>query len=517
MKAARKIRNVVPLAPSDEPVPPINLRRAVLWTSLAALATIFMVPRYATPIAGYLAPFFWIANVAREFGHLPWVPSALLAVLFATVGGANVTVFVTLAAFLHRRFALEQRSGRFLALWFSVGIPALYALTEWAIPKIFPWYLPTAIYRQVYLIQIIELTGLSFLSFAIFGVGTSAWLLWHSRQFPALTRTSKWLTAAVPAGVWFLCIGFSVFRLAQPEGDFKPLRVRLVQANIGSIEKSSSARGVVGDIESVLKRYFEMTDRALAEHGPADLVVWPETAMPMLLSIRDRYGKQVLEAVARWNTPILTGAYTLGRKPGDVYNSAVLLNPGPEANQQPPYRKNVLLAFGEYFPFGDTFPQLYDWFPEVSRFARGTAQDPILLADGTKLGVTICYEAILPAFTRKVASRGAQVIVNLTNDSWFGAYAEPYQHAAISVFRAVETRLPMARATNTGISFTVDKFGRMSRTSGVYESDVIAEEIHLPRQSPETFYVRFGDWFVALCAILLVGFWFSARNALRIS
>jgi apolipoprotein N-acyltransferase len=126
-----------------------------------------------------------------------------------------------------------------------------------------------------------------------------------------------------------------------------------------------------------------------------------------------------------------------------------------------------------------------------------------VLADGTRLGISICYEMILPDFIRKVAGNGVHALVNLTNDSWFGPTAEPYFHGSLSVFRAIEHRVPVVRSTNTGTSFFVDALGRLSRLTPVYDEDVLVQDIALGDPDRITVYARWGDWFVGVCVFLI--------------
>jgi apolipoprotein N-acyltransferase len=180
------------------------------------------------------------------------------------------------------------------------------------------------------------------------------------------------------------------------------------------------------------------------------------------------------------------------------------------------YRKNILLAFGEYLPFADLYPPIYRYIPQVSNFEHGVTQNVFQLADGLRIGVTICYEAIVPSFFRKVASHDVRLIVNLTNDSWFGPTVEPYQHAALAAFRSIETRIPLLRVTNTGTSFTVDSVGHMSVQTPVYEEAILHGRVKIPTVAPRTVYLLWGDWFVALCAMglaLLVARCLRGRGA----
>ncbi|MBI4404597.1 MAG: apolipoprotein N-acyltransferase [Deltaproteobacteria bacterium] len=244
-----------------------------------------------------------------------------------------------------------------------------------------------------------------------------------------------------------------------------------------------------------------------------DLVIWPETALPFNLDSPGAFPQEIRETVDRWRIPLITGGYAAGfdRFLSD-YNAAFYLEPSSNVPKIQIYRKNILLAFGEYMPFGETFPWLYRAFPQVSNFMKGKTQEPFEMHDGTRLGVTICYEAIVPEFFRKVVQNGVRVVINLTNDSWFGPTIEPYQHGALSVFRAVETRLPLIRVTNTGVSFVVDILGRLSKMTGVYEPGILVEEVAIPSSAPQTVYVRFGDWFVGVCALILTVFIFIGRR-----
>ena len=122
----------------------------------------------------------------------------------------------------------------------------------------------------------------------------------------------------------------------------------------------------------------------------------------------------------------------------------------------------------------------------------------MILNDGTALGITICYEAIVPSFFRKTVSHPVHGVVNLTNDSWFGPTSEPFLHGSLTVFRSLETKIPFFRVTNTGISFAVDSLGNQSHTSSVNSAEVLQVALTLPANPVPTFYMKHGDWFVLL-------------------
>jgi apolipoprotein N-acyltransferase len=221
-----------------------------------------------------------------------------------------------------------------------------------------------------------------------------------------------------------------------------------------------------------------------------------------------------------YNTPILFGLVTYdtvesgyspllgpngrleGREGDDragrrTFNSAFLLEPNGRVLGR--YDKNHLLVFGEYLPFGDWFPQLYDMLPQANHFTPGDTVEPIDF-QGHRLGVIICYEDILPAFTRNLAGKDPNVLINVTNDAWFGKTSEPALHLALSVFRSVEHRLWLIRSTNTGISAFVDGVGRIVAGTRLEDPEVLVRDVPMMRSS--TIYRRYGDLFAYACLLV---------------
>ena len=449
-----------------------------------------------------LGAFYWVVYVIHEFGYLPWAVSGLIFLGFCGFGALNFPIFLALASWIHRRVNPATQPPVLVSLWFALGLPALYTIVEFLVPKLFPWYVGHFVYRFPWLMQIVELTGSTYLSFAIYSTGSVLSLYLLSRTDRYGWWKPVWL---IPLALWAIDIGFSVYRLSESPPPNRELRVALIQANIGSLEKVAAEKGIYRKVRYVLDRYKRLTSDALSANPKPELIIWPETAVPFQLASAGPLAQEIRDAVLKWQVPLIAGAYAQSRDHFDRdYNAAFLLDPKTDGTlRMDMYPKNILLAFGEYMPFGDDFPWLYKEFPQVSNFERGHTQNPFTLSDGTRLGVTICYEDIVPEFFRKVASEHVQGVVNLTNDSWFGPTSEPYQHGALSVFRAVEFRIPLMRVTNTGISFTVDTYGRMSRTTGVYKEGVLQSAVQVPLSSPETIYLKFGEWFIIVCTAVL--------------
>jgi apolipoprotein N-acyltransferase len=449
-----------------------------------------------------LGGFYWIVYVIHEFGFLPWSVSALLFLGFCGFGALNFPLYLGAATVLGRKIELERRPQWWLVVWFTLALPALFTGIEFLIPKLFPWYVGHCLYRMVWLTQISEITGSSYMTFMLFSVGSTIGLLWQ----PVRSGERPWYAITVPVILVSFALGFSAFRFANPPELSRNLTVAMIQPNIGSLARFEAQRGIGRRVRSVVDIYKQMTSDLLKREPKPDLILWPETAMPFHIERNGEFPNEVRNSVLEWKVPLITGAYA--PSPNQImvdYNAAYLLEPMPDNTLHiDHYKKNILLAFGEYMPFGEIWPQLYEWAPAVSHFGRGTEQNHFTLRDGTKIGATICYEMIVPEFYRKVVKSGVNAVVNLTNDSWFGPTSEPYLHGSLTIFRAIEARVPFWRVTNTGTSFAVDAMGRVSSMTPVYKEDTLTVSLPIPATPPQTFYVMNGDWFIVFCGILIL-------------
>jgi len=456
-----------------------------------------------------LGGFYWVTYVIHEFGGLSWFTSGLLFLGFCGFGALNFPVFTLIAHSIRGRFLTKQPSVRLCAFWFLVGFPALFTLIEWLIPKLFPWYLGHALYRQLWLIQFCEITGASFLTFAIFSLGST--LGWCFFTPPRLPRPSKRFLL-FPLSIFLGLVSFSFWTLKIRTFELlPPLRIALIQANIGNLDKLSARQGVLSRVDLAIENYKTLSNQALA--SKPDLFVWPETAIPFRVDLVAPRQQALLAWVKELGVPLISGGYAQSqRNIYRDYNAAFLIDPKADPILKDIYYKNILLAFGEYLPLGDAFPQLYQLFPQVSDFERGKETKAFTTSLGLRLGISICYEAIVPSFMRRVAQEGVQGFINLTNDSWFGPTSEPYLHGALTVFRSIEHRLPLVRVTNTGASFTVSHLGEMSQPSRIYEPEFLIETVRLQAAPHKTFYTQYGDWFILVLLGILIGFFFLNRG-----
>jgi apolipoprotein N-acyltransferase len=214
-------------------------------------------------------------------------------------------------------------------------------------------------------------------------------------------------------------------------------------------------------------------------------------------------------ALRGFRTPLLFGVMASGPEEGDPenirdFNSSLLVDGDGAVLGK--YDKNFLLLFGEYLPFGDTFPFLRKWLPEAGSFTPGKTVS-VLPIGPARLGVLICYEGIIPSFTRKVALLEPNLLINLTNDAWFGKTEEPYLHMQLAAFRAVEHRRFFIRSTNTGVSVVVDPVGRILNQTSMEGAESFVTNTALLTET--TIYTRHGDLFAWGCCVLgglLAGF-----------
>jgi apolipoprotein N-acyltransferase len=255
----------------------------------------------------------------------------------------------------------------------------------------------------------------------------------------------------------------------------------------------------------------DLTQISLSGYGSAslntphpDLIAWPESPAPFYTN--DPVFRDALSELARQSDAwVLAGSLGIrstpqnAERPSEIYNSAALVSPSGEWAGR--YDKAHLVPFGEYVPFKDIFSFAGGLTKEVGDFSRGQSRAP-LDADGTKLGVFICYESVFPDEVRQFAADGAQVFVNISNDGWYGDSGAYAQHLKQARLRAVENERWLLRATNTGVTASIDPYGRIvARLPRKVRATLVAP---YALSSETTFYTRHGDWFAYLCAIISV-------------
>ncbi|HCR18901.1 MAG TPA: hypothetical protein DIU35_15580 [Candidatus Latescibacteria bacterium] len=245
-----------------------------------------------------------------------------------------------------------------------------------------------------------------------------------------------------------------------------------------------------------------MTELA-AEQG-ARLIVWPETAVGYMKSETHRRDReQVQHLVDTLNVHLYTGAYRLvSGSPVKVYNSSFLFAPGKGITDF--YDKTRLVPFGERAPFPELFPLLRKIQFSGGGFVAGNWDSgevqTVFEGPDVRFSALICFDSVFPGFVSEFVAKGAELLVVITNDGWFGRSSGPFQHAEASVFRAIENRRSVVRCANTGVSTLVDPYGRQSETTGIFHPAVITGEVSV--RSDLTFYTRYGDLFSQICLVM---------------
>jgi apolipoprotein N-acyltransferase len=447
-----------------------------------------------------LTGFFWLQKFLQTFSGFP----APICFLFVLIVCAYQGGRVALLGWLYGRGSARGWDAR---LVFTVAFVA----SELAYPLLFPWYFAATVHQVPALTQVAELGGPILVGLVLVLVNLSLSelvLAGVDRRRPGPT----WLSAG--AVVLALACAFGAWRiravdatvLAAPEA-----RVGVVQANMGLMEKRSQ-------FDEGLGRHLESSSE-LEQKDHVDFLVWSETSA--MRAVREETYRQDLRAYVgrRIGAPALFGGVIVRRVPDEreyvFYNSAV--SSDADGTIRSRYDKQYLLMFGEYLPFGETFPVLYSWSPNSGRFTPGTSLDPLVLdlhGDTHRITMLICYEDILPRFTNDaVRHADSELLVNMTNDAWFGDTSEPWEHLALAQFRAIEHRRYLVRGTNSGVSAVVDPVGRVVAHSGTFRQETISAPIHWMRA--RTVYERLGDWPWFLVSLGAFAAAFRRANAAR--
>lgn len=452
-------------------------------------------------IAGWLTQFVltligfhWISFVAHEYGYLPWPVAFFVLFVFASLMHLYIPLSFVAVSWLGKKLNLEKSTQ---ILLFA---PAL-TLGEIFWPSIFQWNLGyPLLWAASPISQWADVVGFQGLSFLVYLINSVFLLVFQQ----ATTKKTIGLTASVA----LVLIGLHMtgiereknWDLSNPNSKFKSatevrtLKILTVQANIGNFEKYQAEKGK-GFQKDILQEFMVQTQSALTSFPDSDLVLWPESAVTDYLD--DFAANREVPALFRQfvqiiRKPVITGAYSKDppeqTTPRKDYNGAFLFSE-LGLPLEPPYRKTQLLIFGEYIPFVEQFPILAKYNPGGSGFGRGPGPTVFQFQD-LKLGMQICYESLDPGFSAGLTGKGADMIVNMTNDSWFGPRSEPYQNLWMTLARAIENRRPLVRSTNTGISTAILANGQVLEQSPLFQKWAGQFEIPVLKNAPATIYSR---------------------------
>jgi apolipoprotein N-acyltransferase len=341
------------------------------------------------------------------------------------------------------------------------------------------------------MLQVSSVTGISGVGFSILCYNCLVYLAISRKQ---LKQMFFYL------GLFFFLLGaqFGIGKLTMEKADYGELiSVSCIQANI--LPEVKRAR----EVEERIAILEELTLRA-ASRG-TDLVVWSETSVPCYYREDSDCIDRIEAIVGSTGIPAVVGAPEYIRMPDKKgrqrYNGAFLISGAGDLIGR--YRKIYLVPFGEHLPFDNTFPALRKINLGQGDYAPGKSYE-VLSTGKFSLSVLICFEAIFPRLVRKMVRNGAEVLINITEDSWYGRTSGPYQHAEMAIVRAVENRIGVARCANSGVSLLVDPHGRLLASSPLYTRDIV--EGALPLRTGTSLYTQWGDWFawIAVAVALLL-------------
>jgi apolipoprotein N-acyltransferase len=482
------------------------------WFLLANLAYVplLMALRDVSPWSGFrlglitglthaLSLLYWIAHTITTYGHVHIAVAIGILMLLATYIALYTAAFAGLAIYAVRHPRLMP-----------LALPTILVALEYLRGHLFsgfPWgFLGHSQFAFRALIQIADITGVEGISFILMLVNAAVCIIflhrsgdgWQGHVVSRLTAVAWGITALA---ILTASITYGYVRIGQIErfaSQAPHARVALIQGNIPQSEKWDPAFQI-----ATTKKYIRLSQEAAGENP--DLVIWPETATPFHMFHNKVLTRMVSRGIKAAGTYFVIGSPYFARRDDKIayYNSAFLVD--PKGRIGPRYDKAHLVPFGEYVPLRRWLPFVGKLVAQVGDFVAGPPGQ-VLRWEDRRLAPLICYEAIFPALTRAAVRNGADLLVNLTNDAWYGRTSAPYQHLSLCVFRAVESRRSFIRAANTGISGFIDPTGRIQTPTGLFVDAVVSHDV--PALSVSSVYTRIGDLFAYLCLLavtLMIG------------
>ena len=431
-------------------------------------------------LSAYGGILYWLNIVMTLYGKLPLFLSFFLFLLLSSY----LALFIGVVAMLVRKGEISGITPliSFPILWVGFEYLRSFLLTG------FPWAsLGYSQYRILPIIQISDITGVYGLSFLIvlanvvlLRVIKGAVMKGHS-VYPAKS-------AALLLSLLILTLGYGFMRLNNVEKG-APLKVALIQGNIPQDVKWDPAFQ-----ESTIAVYERITREASI--GGIDLVVWPESAIPFYFQDDPKYASRIKRVAIGVKSFLVTGSPAYDNEGTSIKyrNSAYLLSPTGEVMGRTD--KIHLVPFGEYVPLARLLPFVHKLVVGIGDFSPGKSTVPLYIDKG-KIGVLVCFEGIFPELSRGYVRAGSRLLVNITNDAWYGRSSAPYQHLSMTVFRAVENRVPFVRAANTGITAIIDSRGHIHGMTQLFKETYLTGEVRMGET--ETIYTRYGDIFAGLC------------------
>jgi apolipoprotein N-acyltransferase len=446
------------------------------------------------------AGYYWIPYTMFEFGGIIPPFNYLLGAAFSLIVLPQYFIYV-----LVDNYREDKLADYWKELFSQPAFKALLlALLETYVPQQFPAHLGHPWMQMAPFIGLAPFIGAVGYSYFSYLIAFSVVDIIKQKRMPIIP-----IIASI---VFILCNAF--MPLQRPNENLETIKVRLVQANIGSLMKLQSESGLFGSVRTVLKTYSELTKQPAEKK--IDLVIWPETAYPNQTKseiLKSNYAfmpRVFLEASRDMEADFFTGGYDSVKNSGDnyyesEYNAAFFIN--KEGLLSDVYHKMKLIPFGEGLPFGPLNRFFSKIITNITYFAQGDKYTLFKTSDGHYFSTAICYEILFSNFIRKYlnsTSKDPSFLINITNDSWYGPTSEPHQHLFLSKWRAVENNIPVIRMTNTGISSILYEDGSESKRTGVFTKEILDLDLTFQKKRVKTLYQTVGFGVVFIIAIIIL-------------
>jgi apolipoprotein N-acyltransferase len=424
--------------------------------------------------AAHLIGFYWLVYTISAFGGFPYALSVLVFIFYAALQAIEMTLF-----------AFFVRTAGFGPLKI---FPALFWVPlEFLFPLLFPWHLANSQAEFTWFVQSADLVGPYGASFIIMWSNAAIYHAWRAREEGGVRRY-------LPVAYAGLAVAGSLVYGAG--------RLRTVDEEIADARRIPVA-AVQGNVDIDMKWNPALAQKNLAKHRaltapvePVPLVIWPESAIEAFIpEDLQALPPEYMPALKSERAFFIFGAKSYRGRPGQpglkMFNTAFFTDAGGRILSR--YHKQVLLAFGEYLPFSNVL-SLLPAMPFADGFTAGPGPVAFHMARGIRIAPLICYEDLIPELSRKfVGEARANILVNLTNDAWYGRSVGPWQHLWLAQSRAIETRRSLLRVTNTGVTSLVNAKGEIVKALPMFTGAVMQTDVEI--LNGETYYVRFGDWF----------------------
>lgn len=449
--------------------------------------------------------FYWLVGMLEMFSGF----SMLWCILFATIIWLHKAGMFALCGWLYARASqLGYRNG----LVFSIA----YVISELVYPLLFPWYFAAALHQVPIMLQLADIGGPILISFMIVLVNAAiaevVLKIVYNKYFYKLSRTTVAFGLMFPI-IAYLYGSYKINIIDQQLSSLDTIKVGMVQSNMpmGNGKFTNSQRN----------RPIELTQK-LNKQQNIDLVVWAETGSGQTFNSNNYLETAKDNLTGLLGVPAIVGVNLYeklstskdGKQKYMIYNTALMSNKDGVITGR--YDKHLLLIFGEYIPLGDIFPVLYDISQNSGRFGAGSSFTPFNY-QGHNISVNICYEDIMPGFVnQQVRAAKPELLVNITNDTWYGDTTEPWQHLALAKFRAIEHHKYLIRVTNSGVTAIIDPIGRVSELSDLFVAQAMVGDISFMKGRSVYSYIGNWPWWLLTAGFLYILFSKKHRRVIHL-